>query len=222
PRIHHPTECNAENLSKATVCHTVSTVYLALKSVAHIFITFPGLRRVCLIKEDFYWIAGFFSVIGAVDCTHIHIKRPRQNEGDFYNHDLIGYMLVFQIICNANYIASNIEPSWPGSVHDARIIQAFDLACILLGDSGYACEPFLLTPFTDPTPAKEAYDNAHSSTRSQIEETFGPLKEPFQFASAVLHNVACMRKERVPRVYDHNGRLVREQYHSVPDGSPGT
>ncbi len=112
---------------------------------------------------------------------------------------------------------------------------------MLLANRGYTCEPFLLTPFTDSTPAQEAYNNAHSSIRSWIEQTFCFLKERFQclhhlrvsperacditVACAVLHNVACMRKEREPRVHledevpwdnppldpdDHNGRLVRE------------
>lgn len=49
---------DAENLNKATIFRTVRSAYLALKSLAHIFITFPGHRRLCYIKEEFYRIAG--------------------------------------------------------------------------------------------------------------------------------------------------------------------
>ncbi|KAJ8247845.1 hypothetical protein GJAV_G00251170 [Gymnothorax javanicus] len=49
---------DAENLSKATVCCTIRAVCLAFKDVLHIFVTFPGHRRIRYIKEDFYKIAG--------------------------------------------------------------------------------------------------------------------------------------------------------------------
>lgn len=49
---------DAEYFNKATICRIVRSVTLALKSIAHIFITFPGHRRLCYIKEEFYRIAG--------------------------------------------------------------------------------------------------------------------------------------------------------------------
>ncbi len=49
---------DAENLNKATICRTIRNVSLAMKSLVHIFITFPGHRRFILIKEEFYKIAG--------------------------------------------------------------------------------------------------------------------------------------------------------------------
>lgn len=87
---------------------------------------------------------------------------------------------------------------------------------VLLGDRGYGCQPFLLTPFTDPQEAQQAYNHAHARTRARVEMTFGLLKARFHclhklrvnpvracditVACAVLHNVACLRKERAPRV----------------------
>ncbi|KAE8291474.1 hypothetical protein D5F01_LYC11082 [Larimichthys crocea] len=79
---------------------------------------------------------------------------------------------------------------------------------VLLGDRGYACQPYLLTPFTDPQEAQQAYNHAHAMTRARVEMTFGLLKARLHklracditVACAVLHNVACLRKERAPRV----------------------
>ncbi|KAK0152148.1 putative nuclease HARBI1 [Merluccius polli] len=52
---------------------------------------------------------------------------------------------------------------------------------VLLGDKGYTCESFLLTPLADPqTPSQQAYDHAHNKTRARIEMTFGLLKSRFQ------------------------------------------
>lgn len=51
---------------------------------------------------------------------------------------------------------------------------------VLLGDSGYACRPFLLTPYNNPqNEAQEKYNQAHAKTRSQIERTFGRFKRQF-------------------------------------------
>ena len=81
------------------------------KTCLPIFITFPGHRRPLYIKEEFYKLVGnlnfnvqllvsnlnshsyslffvtaFPNIIGAVDCTHIKIKRPSgEHEGDYVN-----------------------------------------------------------------------------------------------------------------------------------------
>ena len=119
--------------------------------------------------------------------------------------------------------------------------MAGEFSGVLLGDRRYACQPFLLTPYTDPQEAQQAYNHAHARTRARIEITFGLLKARFHclhhlrvsplracditVACAVLHNMACLRKERAPRVPSHmdwdnpaifpdddSGRLVRDQY----------
>ncbi|XP_051987451.1 putative nuclease HARBI1 isoform X1 [Xyrauchen texanus] len=266
---------DAENLNKATICRTIRNVSLALKSLVHIFITFPGHRRFIHIKEEFYKIAGntnnnrllqnvtlaqsqydtlfcvtaFPNVIGTVDCTHIRIQRPSgAHEGDYVNGKSFHSVNV-QMICDADCLITNLEAKWPGSVHDSRIFRASriyqrlplgEFSGVLLGDKGYACETFLMTPLTDPqTPAQQAYN--HAKTRARIEMTVSLLKSRFQclhhlraspdracdvtVACTVLHNIASLRKERAPRVAldvdwdnaaifpdNRNGRLVREQY----------
>ncbi|XP_064862500.1 putative nuclease HARBI1 isoform X2 [Oncorhynchus nerka] len=155
-----------------------------------------------------------------------------------------------QMVCNADCVISNVVAKWPGSVHDSRIFRASEIyqclsqgefSGVLLGDRGYGCQPFLLTPFTDPQEAQQAYNHAHARTRARVEMTFGLLKARFHclhklrvspvracditVACAVLHNVACLRKERAPRVPpamdwdnpaifpdDDSGRLLRDQY----------
>ncbi|XP_071207696.1 putative nuclease HARBI1 isoform X1 [Salvelinus alpinus] len=239
---------DAEQLNKATICRTIRSVCLAIKALADVFISFPGHRRLCDIKEEFYRIAGFPNVIGAVDCTHIRIKAPSgAHEADFVNRKSF-HSINVQMVCNADCVISNVVAKWPGSVHDSRIFRASEIyqclsqgefSGVLLGDRGYGCQPFLLTPFTDPQEAQQAYNHAHARTR--VEMTFGLLKARFHclhklrvspvracditVACAVLHNVACLRKERAPRVPpamdwdnpaifpdDDSGRLLRDQY----------
>ncbi len=86
---------------------------------------------------------------------------------------------------------------------------------LLVGDRGYACQRFLLTPYPDPqTRPQNRFNVALSKTRVKIEMTFGILKARFNClrrlrvsperasqivaACAILHNIATIRKERVP------------------------
>ncbi|XP_016327171.1 putative nuclease HARBI1 [Sinocyclocheilus anshuiensis] len=218
---------NLENLNKGTICRTIrNKVSLALKSLAHIFITFPGHRRFHHIKEEFYKIRALSLVIGAVDCTHIRIKRPSGAHEGLTGNRKSFHSINVQMICDADCLITNLEAKWPGSVHDSRVFRASriyqrlslgEFSGVLLGDKGYAFETFLLTPLADPqTLAQQAYNHAHARTRARIEMTFGLLKSRFQclhhlrvspdracdvtVACTVLHNIASLRKERAPRV----------------------
>ncbi|KAM4522847.1 putative nuclease HARBI1 isoform 2-T3 [Odontesthes bonariensis] len=82
----------------------------------------------CDIKEEFYRIAGFPNVIGAVDCTHIKIKSlSGGHEGDFVNRKNF-HSINVQMVCNADYLISNVVAKWPGSVHDSRVFRNSDLS----------------------------------------------------------------------------------------------
>jgi len=58
----------------------------------------------------------------------------------------------------------DIVPEWPGSQHDSRIFQNSriymryvqrQLSGTLVGDAGYPCLPFLLTPIQNPQTEEE-------------------------------------------------------------------
>ncbi|XDV42539.1 hypothetical protein PO909_011177 [Leuciscus waleckii] len=128
--------------------------------------------------------------------------------------------------CVTMFHITNVEAKWPGSVHDSRIFRESHLCTlfergdfdgILLGDRGYACRQYFMTPFPDPNPGPQTrYNAALARTRARIEMTFGQLKERFQclkglrvapdracdiiVACAILHNIATISKERTPVV----------------------
>ncbi|XP_063734541.1 putative nuclease HARBI1 [Eleginops maclovinus] len=215
---------DAENLSKNTVCRVIRKVVLALTKLVDAFVVFPGHLPARQIKEGFYAIAGFPRVIGAIDCMHIPISAPLgEHERDFVNRKS-KHTINVQMTCDHHYMITSLDARWPGSVHDSRIFRESSLSDrfhqgqfdgILLGDRGYACMKFLITPFPDPqTRQQRSFNHAHSVTRARIEMTFGILKARFAClkvlrvkpdracqtiaACVVLQNVATIRKERVP------------------------
>lgn len=120
----------------------------------------------------------------------------------------------------------NIVASWRGSTHDSRIFNESNLKTQLeqlpgkyhlLGDKGYPCLRYLMTPVSNPTtPSEKKYNYAQSSTRIAIERLNGVLKRRFPclamklrfeptkccsviVACAVLHNLSILLKdEEVP------------------------
>ncbi|XP_056619728.1 putative nuclease HARBI1 [Triplophysa dalaica] len=217
---------DAENLGKSAVCRAIRKVYLALKQFLGFFVVFPSHLRPQVVKQNFFAIAGFPNVIGAIDCTHVPIKAPPgPNEGDFVNRK--GFHSVnVQMVCDSMFHITNVEAKWPGSVHDSRIFRESHLCTlfergdfdgILLGDRGYACRQYFMTPFPEPNPGPQTrYNAALARTRARIEMTFGQLKGRFQclkslrvapdracdiiVACAILHNIATIRKEKTPVV----------------------
>ncbi|XP_029929782.1 putative nuclease HARBI1 [Myripristis murdjan] len=110
---------DAEQLNKATICRTIRREYLAIKALSDVFIH----RRLHDIKEEFYRIAGFPNVTGALDCTHIKIKSPSgAHEADFVNKKSF-HSINVQMVCNAHCLISNVVAKWSGSVHDSRVFQ---------------------------------------------------------------------------------------------------
>ncbi len=88
-------------------------------------------------------------------------------------------------------IIRDIVAKWPGSTHDAFVLQNSSLArkfeagdfgpYWLLGDSGYPNKPWLLTPFLQPEGEAEiAYNSRHTATRALVERCIGLLKSRFR------------------------------------------
>ncbi|XP_058636670.1 putative nuclease HARBI1 [Onychostoma macrolepis] len=218
---------DAEKLSKNTVCRTIRRVVIALQRYINTFIVFPGHLPTVAIKEGFSKIAGFPRVIGAIDCTHIPISTPtKQIEADYLNRNAT-HSLNVQMTCDHQCMITSLDARWPGSVLDTHIFEK-SLLCqrfeeglfdgLLVGDRTYACQSFLMTPYPDPeTKPMNDFNMALSQTRLKIDMTFAILKARFNClrdlrvsperasqivgACVILHNIATIRKERVPNEY---------------------
>ena len=149
---------------KSTVCRIVRRVSKAIARLKGQYIRFEPRRET---TAGFYRRAGFPGVIGAIDCTHVPITNPGGENGELFRNRK-GYCSINVQVC----------VRWPGQDHKrccemARIhtwqqystVQynsIFDNSqlCALLeggdihghpvGDNGYSCCPYLMTPLLNP------------------------------------------------------------------------
>ncbi|KAJ8940307.1 hypothetical protein NQ314_010754 [Rhamnusium bicolor] len=162
-------------------------------------IKFPQDRRsINVNKQNFMDKFNFPGVLGCIDCTHVAILKPDQDEHNFLNRK--GYhSLNVQIICDATMKILNINANFPGASHDSFIwrqsqVRNFLLekynngemrGTWLLGDSGYPLEPFLMVPFHENAqqPQNDGRENFNRSLRQArciIERCIGLLKMRFR------------------------------------------
>ena len=71
------------------------------------FLTMMLCKILPVIKREFCEIAGFPNVIGATDCTHVHLKPPSTNDYAFINCKNYHFMNV-RVICNPRLSLLNV------------------------------------------------------------------------------------------------------------------
>ncbi|XP_030062899.1 putative nuclease HARBI1 [Microcaecilia unicolor] len=141
-------------VDQATVSRHLSQVLHALKKYVRQHIAFPtGEEEQRRVKQDFYKIARLPNVLGAIDCTHVALTPPADQEMQYRNRKM-GHSLNVQVVCDAN---------------------------LRIRDAGYGSKTWLLTPLAVPqSDAEKRYNEAHIATRCTIERTFGVLKSRFR------------------------------------------
>jgi len=174
-------------MTEQSVSKAVECVSNALFSIAREHIKFPA--NLHALKQDFHSIALLPGVVGCIDGTHFRISRPSEY-GEAYQNRTGRYSVNAQAICDAQCRLLSFNVTRPGSMRDSVIFKQSNIAQsfasgkygegYLLGDSGYLCTPYLLTPFRNPsTRPEETFNSALKSTRCTIERTFGLLKRRF-------------------------------------------
>lgn len=215
---------DCQDISKSSAGRAVREMAQLIAYLAPDYIKFPQPEEAHRLAQKFYEVAGMPGVLGCVDGTHIPIRSPGGDNVEMYRCRKGFYSLNVQGICDSDLKFTHVIASWPGSAHDARIFDNSNVChnlqqgnyrgLYLLGDSGYPCREYLLTPLLVARTEKEEHYNAsHTSTRNCIERAFGVLKKRFAclsiplrtklrntkriiMACAVLHNIAISR--RVP------------------------
>ncbi|XP_050339431.1 putative nuclease HARBI1 [Bactrocera neohumeralis] len=139
-------------------------------------------------------------VIGCIDGTHIKLLKPCDNEHLYLNRKGC-FSVNAMIVCDYKMSITAVDACHPGSSHDAFIFnlsnikqsllssfQSGDHSSWLLGDSGYALEPYLLTPYRNPTSgtSQHKFNLQHAKARNIVERVIGVLKSRFKCLQTVL------------------------------------
>lgn len=231
------------SVSQTTVSVCLKRVATAIASLSHQYIRFPSVHELRRVMRNYYSIANMPGVIGCIDCTHVAIQRPSCDHAEVFRCRKGYFSINVQAICGPDLSFYNVVGRWPGSVHDSRIfrnsqicqqLEAGTYPGHLLGDSGYPCRTYLLTPLQAPAgPKEEAYNTSHIRTRNTIERAFGVLKKMFPYvgrvlrtkldtskiiivASFVLHNIA-VKTRTVPHVNEAEGQVAEYLNIAGPD-----
>lgn len=145
----------------------------------------------------------FPNAIGALDCTHVQIKKPTEF-GDEYVNRKGWCSFNIQATCDASEMFTSVNNRWPGSVHDSRIWRNSNIrtfleenaaGALLLADDGYGITPWTVTPYKNPANRiQTGFNIVHTKERTIIERCFGQLKQRFP----ILHSKLRIATERVP------------------------
>ena len=113
---------NSFGLRRATVSKVIRRVTSVIsEKLGAKYIVLPKTKEeVEEHARNFYNRYGFPQCIGAIDGTHIKIKRPVDNPTDYVNRKG-NFTLSCQRTVGYNYCFIDVLIKWPGSVHDARV-----------------------------------------------------------------------------------------------------
>ncbi|XP_067633710.1 putative nuclease HARBI1 [Eurosta solidaginis] len=145
-------------------------------------------------KLYFFGKSGIPGVIGCIDGTHVKIVAPKKDIQHLYYNRKGYYSLNAMIVCDNAMRIRYVNAKYPGATHDANVFNMSTLKPrleddyrrgernIILGDAGYALQPYMLTPYRNPEdgPAECMFNRKHSQGRNIVERTIGVLKNRFR------------------------------------------
>lgn len=159
-------------LSQPSVSRIIWKVSASLTRRAADFIKMPITEEEkAHSKSKFYNIARFPGIIGLVDGTHIRISAPSAFEPEYVNRKSY-HSINVQVVCDSEDKFINVVARWPGATHDSRILRNssvwesfesgfYEQGTYILGDSGYPCKDWLLTPYAVPRRREEERYNRY-------------------------------------------------------------
>ena len=107
----------------------VSTVCVAVKETVKAIVQNLTPELICFPSSEADLVAAtnsfgnkFPNCVGAIDGTHVPIKRPNKYGTNYYNRKGY-YSLLMQGVCDGNGKFCSVSCGYPGSIHDARMLR---------------------------------------------------------------------------------------------------
>jgi hypothetical protein len=186
------------SIVSSIVHDTVRAINIVLRDQ----IAWPRGTQLQQTQVDFRELCSLPAVVGAIDCTHIHIAKPAVGPEDYFYFKSGSYSLNCQVVVDSKKRFLDLYLGMPGSTNDARVLRRstlyrlamhenlFDLRHavdgfppFLLRDSGYPLLPWLMTPHRGQrqfTVLESLYNRKLRQGRGVVENAFGILKQTWR------------------------------------------
>jgi hypothetical protein len=188
-------------IGRSTVGRAIQEVVNGINVVFRSQISWPHGDQLLQVMSDFRSWCQMPRVVGAIDCTHIHLVKPRISYAeDYYYHKIGGYSIIAQAVVDSRKRFINLFVGMPGSTNDShklrhsglyanvqqrRIlddingVQHEGFSQYLIGDKGYPLLSWFMVPHKDDRPLsvlEKLYNKRLRRGRSVVENAFGFLK----------------------------------------------
>ncbi|KAG2193939.1 hypothetical protein INT47_003509 [Mucor saturninus] len=173
-------------------------------------------RAAAAIKKQHF----FRNCMGYIDGTHFRLSQKPTDCPESYHNRKGFYSVNCQVVCDERKTTLGFQSGQAGSMCDATCVEhasfminreAKYFTCgdgasheYLLGDSGYALHPFVLTPYRRPQVVSsvkcEDFNKVHSSARVAVENTIGVSKGKWRILKNIPIQINC--EEDIMRIHE--------------------
>jgi hypothetical protein len=183
------------------VGRAIRKVVNAVNIVFRSQISWPQGEQLLQVMSDFKTWCHMPGAVGALDCTHIHIVKPRiLYPKDYYYYKMNGYSIIAQAVVDSKKRFIDLFVGMPSSTNDSRTLcRSGSYASIqhhrilndrngvqhegffpyLLGAKGYPLLSWLMVPHKEVRPLsvlERLYNKRLRRGRCVVENAFGLLK----------------------------------------------
>jgi hypothetical protein len=116
-------------IGKSTVYKVIQEFVRAVNIEFCHELSFPRGRTMVTYMNDFKQLYGLPPVVGAIDGTHFHIKKPPSSPEDYFYFKTNGYSIACQAVVDSQKKFLDIFVGMPGSTNDARMLRRSSLYC---------------------------------------------------------------------------------------------
>ncbi|MCO5550743.1 hypothetical protein L7F22_004273 [Adiantum nelumboides] len=102
------------------------------------------------IKDGFQAMRGLPNCCGAIDCTHVNIDLPRDEQSEPWRDRYGNYSMILQGIVDSKMRFIDVNIGWPGSCNDKRVLRNSGIYRLCQGRDHLQGAPFVFQDISFP------------------------------------------------------------------------